>query len=133
MDQQALASKCMKYLLSANGTADRSEWWTVTLISDVLTQLAGIAAMVVWLSDNLPERFFAVILVFVAIFFLWLSLAVTFRRLRDRERPLWTIIFGLIPFVGWLWLLIECGFMPSALSAQKRTLVRRNVQASSND
>jgi hypothetical protein len=34
------------------------------------------------------------------------------RRLHDRNKSGWWAALYLLPFVGWLWLVIECGILP---------------------
>lgn len=42
---------------------------------------------------------------------LWPSLAVQVKRWHDRDKTGWMVLINLIPFIGWLWTLIECGFL----------------------
>lgn len=42
---------------------------------------------------------------------IWAKLAVTVKRWHDRDKSGWWILIGLVPVIGWLWQLIECGFM----------------------
>ncbi len=41
----------------------------------------------------------------------WMKLAVLVKRWHDRDKSGWFILVTLIPFVGWLWQLVECGFL----------------------
>jgi uncharacterized membrane protein YhaH (DUF805 family) len=41
-----------------------------------------------------------------------ISLATSAKRWHDRNKSGWWILIGLIPVIGWLWSLIECGFLP---------------------
>jgi len=117
------------HIISINGTADRFEWWVTTLISDVVAQLTAIIGVFYWSSGKSYGELAGGGLIALAGLSLWISIAVTFRRLRDRGRPLWTFALGLTPVVGWLWLLVECGFLPSAYRGAKRTLTIRTVKA----
>ena len=120
----------MKHFLTTSGKADRFEWWVVSLISDLLMQAAGfIGFILVMNSVKLQNQMGGYLLILFAVFFLWISLAVTFRRLRDLGRPMWSALFYLVPFVGWIWMIIECGFLPSSYTGPKRTLVRKMVNA----
>ncbi|HEX8990667.1 MAG TPA: DUF805 domain-containing protein [Anaerolineales bacterium] len=38
------------------------------------------------------------------------GLAVLVKRLHDRDRPGWHLLYGLIPVAGQIWLLVELGF-----------------------
>jgi uncharacterized membrane protein YhaH (DUF805 family) len=119
----------MKRFLTTSGKADRFEWWVVSVIADILMQVTAIFGFLMLSTGKLADRFGGSFLVLAAVFFLWISLTVTFRRLHDRGRPMWSILFYIVPFVGWIWMLIECGFLPSAYTGPKRTLVRKTVNA----
>ena len=117
------------HIVSPNGTADRFEWWTTTLVCDVTAQLAALLGMFYWSSNESYGIPVGSLFLLLAAISLWISIAVTFRRLRDRGRPLWAFVFGLTPIIGWLWMLIECGFMASAYRGPQRILARRTVTA----
>ncbi len=42
---------------------------------------------------------------------LWPLLAVQTKRWHDRDKSAWWLLVGMIPVVGWLWALIENGFL----------------------
>ena len=42
---------------------------------------------------------------------LWVDLAVSVKRWHDRDKSGWMLLIGLIPLVGLVWTLIECGFL----------------------
>jgi uncharacterized membrane protein YhaH (DUF805 family) len=33
------------------------------------------------------------------------------KRWHDRDKSAWWILIGLIPFIGWIWVLVEVGFL----------------------
>ncbi len=99
-------------MFSIHGTADRSEWWAFSLLSSLLSQLAAVAGVYLWSEGGGLRYLLTPLLLAVAGCFVWLSIAVTVRRLHDRDRPGWFIFFSLVPVVGWLWLLVECGLLP---------------------
>ncbi|MDO6590808.1 DUF805 domain-containing protein [Loktanella sp. D2R18] len=83
------------------GRAGRTEFWTFIVFSIVVNVLAsvifgmiglGIVATVVSLALVVP------------------SVAVTVRRLHDRDMTGWLALVGLIPLLGALWLLYTCYF-----------------------
>ena len=119
----------MKQLLSINAKAYRLEWWSISLMADFLMQLSGYVGLALISSNESLDKIGGFFLIVLAALFFWISIAVTFRRLRDRGRPLWSAVFYLVPFVGWIWMVIECGFLPSAYTGAKRTLVRKTITA----
>jgi uncharacterized membrane protein YhaH (DUF805 family) len=50
-------------------------------------------------------------LVIVGILNLWITLAITVKRFHDRDKSGWWVLIGLVPAIGALWILIECGFL----------------------
>jgi uncharacterized membrane protein YhaH (DUF805 family) len=42
---------------------------------------------------------------------LYPALAVSAKRWQDRDRSSWWVLIGLAPLVGWLWLLLDNGFV----------------------
>ncbi len=42
---------------------------------------------------------------------IWMKLAVLVKRWHDRDKSGWFVLVTLIPLIGWLWQLIECGFL----------------------
>ncbi len=41
----------------------------------------------------------------------WAKLAVLVKRWHDRDKSGWWVLINLIPVIGWIWQLIECGFL----------------------
>jgi uncharacterized membrane protein YhaH (DUF805 family) len=39
------------------------------------------------------------------------SLAVSVKRWHDRGKSGWWVLVALIPVIGWIWTLVECGFL----------------------
>ncbi len=80
------------------GRAGRAEYWWFVLadfilifVLSVLTRVAGVFSLL---------YFLAAVAVFVP------SLAVAIRRLHDTSRSGWFLLVGLIPFVGWIILIV---------------------------
>jgi len=48
----------------------------------------------------------------VNLLLLYPALAVSAKRWQDRDRSPWWVLVTLIPVVGWLWALIDNGFVP---------------------
>jgi uncharacterized membrane protein YhaH (DUF805 family) len=47
----------------------------------------------------------------VTMLLLWPTIAVSAKRWQDRDRSPWWVLVALIPIVGWLWALIDNGFV----------------------
>jgi uncharacterized membrane protein YhaH (DUF805 family) len=117
----------MNPLFSLSGKSSRFDWWVVSLLADLMGQLVVVGA-ILWASKLESFRWLIIAAAVAAeIALLWLAVAVTVRRLRDRERSLWLLLAALVPYAGWLWLLVECGFLPAP--GRPRRLVHRTVTA----
>ena len=52
----------------------------------------------------------------VNLLLLYPALAVSAKRWQDRDRSPWWVLIGLVPLVGWLWLLLDNGFVRGSAS-----------------
>jgi uncharacterized membrane protein YhaH (DUF805 family) len=119
----------MTHLFSFSGKSDRFEWWVITTITNLAAQLCLIFGFMSLHSDASLHYLQAGALFFGVVVALWMSVAVSVRRFRDRERSPWLLLAGLVPVVGWIWYFIECGFLPAPGARGPHTLVRRIVTA----
>ena len=55
----------------------------------------------------------------VGLMLTWMHLAVFTKRWHDRDKSGWMVLINLIPFVGVLWTLIECGFLDGTQGPNK--------------
>lgn len=81
-----------------NGRALRSEYWFWILFVTLSGMVIGVIGAVIGfpLLGNLYS-----LALFVP------SLAVTVRRLHDRNKSGWWALFGYLPIIGWIWLFIQ--------------------------
>ena len=47
----------------------------------------------------------------------WVSFASVVRRFHDRGKSGWWALLYFMPFIGWLWIIIECGLLPGKPAA----------------
>jgi uncharacterized membrane protein YhaH (DUF805 family) len=105
-------------LFSFRGRANRAKFWLVAIgilvIEAILFAVFGGSAA---LSADPREALAAmgplagiVIFVFVVVA-VWASLAVAVKRFHDRNKSGWWVLIVLVPVIGSLWYLIECGFL----------------------
>lgn len=57
--------------------------------------------------------------ILVSLVSLWVSIATDVRRFHDRDKSGWWVFIVLIPVVGAVWLLIECGFLPGTVGPNR--------------
>ena len=117
--QQPITVDSLLPFLSPAGRASRREWWLVHILC---------AVVFAWVEEALiptlwPGRHtidlngpFLLWLVLTATLF-WISFTSMVRRLHDRGKSGWWSLLYLVPGIGWLWLLFECGFLPGVRRA----------------
>lgn len=107
--------------LWVSGRSSRQEWWRVHF-------LCAIAAAVndhmffSRLRDGAGFQGPAPIWLAITAALLWISFASVVRRLHDRGKSGWWSLLYLLPGIGWLWLIIECGFLPGRAPALESAL-----------
>jgi uncharacterized membrane protein YhaH (DUF805 family) len=47
----------------------------------------------------------------VALIFIWPALAIYTKRWHDRDKSGWWTLISLVPVIGSIWMLVECGFL----------------------
>ncbi len=87
-------------IFSYRGRYTRSRFWGVYVVTILL---AGSAALFpLWVA--LP--YLAVLT--------WISIGAIVKRFHDRSKSGWWALVGFVPFVGSLWILVDCGLMEGA-------------------
>jgi uncharacterized membrane protein YhaH (DUF805 family) len=87
----------LKNYVGFEGRARRAEYWQFALINFIIVvvlDVIGIAVKFPYLG------------VLYSLGVLLPGLAVAFRRLHDTDRTAWWLLIGLVPFVGWIVLLV---------------------------
>ena len=104
---------------SFNGRIPRMTFWLSVLIlmivQWVLFALFGGMAMMNF-DPNDPAAAEAAMrgmwpLWIISLIFLWPSLAVYAKRWHDRDKSGWWSLILFVPIIGFIWFLIECGFL----------------------
>ncbi len=96
----------LKRYADFQGRSRRSEYWYfflfVFLVSMVLNILAGMTG-----TDGQPNSMFSILGLIFGLATLIPSLAVGVRRLHDVNKSGWFILWGLIPLIGFIILIIQ--------------------------
>lgn len=93
-------------LIDFSGRVGRFDYWMTAIV----TTIAG--AIVSGVSNETDNA-----VVLLTLFVIWLatfivSLSVDVKRWHDRDKSGWWMLILLIPVIGWIWALIEMGFLP---------------------
>ena len=111
-----------QFLFSFEGRVSRSAYWLKFYLPMIAIYivLAVLMAMFAPAMDQYgtpmetPGAGFAAMQAIFGLFALaalWPSLAVSVKRWHDRDKSGWWILISLVPIIGGLWYLIECGFL----------------------
>ena len=100
-------------LLHLDGRIARRTWWLwgvalplgLGLYFTVVLRVAGLSPRGADIAVNL--------------LLLWPALAISVKRWHDRGKSGWWVLVALVPFVGWLWLLVENGLLPGDAGANR--------------
>jgi uncharacterized membrane protein YhaH (DUF805 family) len=105
-------------LFSFKGRVNRARFWIASILVSIVYDIAtvvvcgGIPAAdepgVVFESIG-PVRAIVMLILFIVL--VWIGLALAVKRWHDRNKTGWWILIVLIPVIGGLWYLIECGFL----------------------
>jgi uncharacterized membrane protein YhaH (DUF805 family) len=105
-------------LFSFKGRIRRSQYWlTAIIVSLVFTVIFGtvigivVAANAAAFEQGQIPTIFWIVYVLSFIPMAWVGLALAVKRWHDRDKSGWWVLIALIPIVGGIWALIECGFL----------------------
>lgn len=99
-----------QFLLSPQGRVNRTQFWLrlvlPALVISIVLSLIDMALGTYSAKDGLGllSGIFSLIIIIPAIF-------VYIKRWHDRDKSGWWMLILLIPIVGAIWFLIECGFL----------------------
>ena len=98
---------------SLEGRITRADYWfsgvfALLVLGLVLTALLRIGG----LSTEKAEGVVNVLLA-------WPAIAVSAKRWHDRDRSGWWVLVNILPVVGWLWGLVDNGFMRGSLQSNR--------------
>lgn len=107
-------------LFSFAGRVNRARFWltllAVDVVASVLLSIVQVATGTSFVPDaegNMPSPGVGagVIVLIILIAWMWIGLAIGVKRFHDRNKSGWWILINLVPVIGGLWYLIECGFL----------------------
>lgn len=94
--------------LSFQGRATRSDYWLrVTIPLYVIMVVLAIGGAITAGEDGMSPLM--IVYAVFAIFSIWPSLAISVKRLHDRDQSGWWVLVGLIPILGGLYLFVVIG------------------------
>jgi uncharacterized membrane protein YhaH (DUF805 family) len=108
----------MNLLFSFQGRLNRAKWWLIN-IGVIVVEMIVFAVLfggTAMMAD--PDQAMAamtginaVIVAIIFVIVLWIGISIGIRRFHDRNKSGWWVLIALVPVIGGLWYLIECGFL----------------------
>ncbi len=105
-------------LFSFNGRITRKYYWLTFLFFVVIELLFfGLGSITFGFGFDPNQGFSAMsgigmlCALPLMILVIWVGLAVSVKRWHDRAKSGWWVLIGLVPIIGFFWVLIECGFL----------------------
>lgn len=103
-------------LFSFNGRASRMYYWLTVLIIFVIEAVflgAGYGTFSAASNGDFTSisPLAALCALPVMVVTIWVGLAVSVKRWHDRAKSGWWVLIGLVPIIGSIWVLVECGFL----------------------
>jgi len=95
----------LRLFFSLRGRLSRKQFWLYGVLA-----LLGLATLAHALLGIARVRAPTADLI-VNLLLLWPALAVSVKRWHDRDRSGWWVLLNLLPVIGWLWALIDNGFL----------------------
>jgi uncharacterized membrane protein YhaH (DUF805 family) len=95
----------LRMFFGLRGRVSRREFWLFGVLS--LLGLAVVGQLLLGVARVPPRRADLI----VNLLLLWPALAVSVKRWHDRDKPGWWVLLNLLPVVGWLWAIVDNGFL----------------------
>jgi uncharacterized membrane protein YhaH (DUF805 family) len=94
-----------RILFSLDGRIGRRAWWlwgvlAMLGLSIYFTTLLRVAGAPVTIAEGV-----------VNLLLVWPVVAIHAKRWHDRGKAAWWVLILLIPVLGWIWAMVECGFL----------------------
>jgi uncharacterized membrane protein YhaH (DUF805 family) len=94
-------------LFSSRGRIGRQDYWVILTLS-----LIGVIGLAIVLALAIGFKSMTMAMVPVCLAYLRIRGCARIKRWHDRDKSAVWLLVGFIPFVGWIWSGIECGFLP---------------------
>jgi uncharacterized membrane protein YhaH (DUF805 family) len=116
----------MDLLFGFSGRIGRLQWWLAQLVMAIVLGLTvGMVIGIVATDDlarstaaldHLDGRAASVLLVIAAavVVLVWINVASTVKRFHDRNKSGFWFFITFVPYIGALWQIVECGFLPGS-------------------
>lgn len=95
--------------LTNSGRLDRQPWWIGTIVLFIVSLIARFILLLIFGHHSAIGH---LLYALIDIPLLYASINIGIKRFHDRDKSGWWVLIVFIPIIGWIWYLIECGFLP---------------------
>jgi len=93
-------------LFTFEGRIGRKAYWFAVVVLFAAGLVASLVDRTVFASPNSIVSVVVGVVSFVA------SIAVAVKRWHDRDKSGWWVLIVFVPLIGWIWTVVENGFLP---------------------
>lgn len=115
-----LLFSAIDFMFSFKGRIGRLAYWAYSL--GIWTVIISLAIAMGWfdpaVGGDVPmavetgdDALVAILFGLIFMGFLWSGYAVQAKRWHDRDKSGWWSLIGFVPYIGGIWVLVECGFL----------------------
>ncbi len=107
--------KLRDILFGLEGRIGRGTWWVIRIFGFLIVMSVCLSFTALTPEKKSTTPLLWVFAGFATVFGatgFWIDLATTVKRWHDRGHSGWMYLIRLIPIVGPIWTLVECGFFP---------------------
>ena len=104
---------------SFDGRINRAKFWAGVIILWLVSIIINLAIAEVFVAQYDPLQVFPtmaplawIVWLLAAAAIAYMSLAVFAKRWHDRDKSGWWSLIAFVPFIGAIWILVECGCLP---------------------
>ena len=116
-------------LTSFQGRINRQPYWLGAIVLAVISVVligGAMALFATYTATDDPTKYDMhmspigwIITVIAYIALIWFGLAIQVKRWHDRDKSGWWVLIGLVPVIGGIWALVECGFLRGTPGANR--------------
>lgn len=101
MDFQAL-------FLTNSGRINRQPYWIGSIVVAVISVVVDAIITAILGKGALGQT----LVLLISLALLYASVNIGIKRFHDRDKSGWWVLIAFVPLIGWIWYIIECGFLP---------------------
>jgi uncharacterized membrane protein YhaH (DUF805 family) len=96
-------------LFGTSGRLRRMDYWLLSIATNIVVAIASALLNVLLGQPPISQEISPGDVFSLAS--IWISIALMVKRCHDRDKAWWWVLIFMIPIVGWIWGLIELGFL----------------------